>query len=188
MEVVSASLPEVLVITPRRFGDGRGYFEELYQAGRYAREGIDRPFVQDNLSLSSRGVLRGLHFQHPQGQGKLVTILQGAVFDVAVDVRVGSPDFGCWFGIELSGDNSRQLWLPPGFAHGFCVLSETALFHYKCTTYYDPDCEHSVRWNDPQLGIAWPIEHPSLSAKDEAAPCLADIDPTHLPCYETPTP
>jgi dTDP-4-dehydrorhamnose 3,5-epimerase len=132
-------LPGVLLVEPKVFGDGRGFFYESYQQRRYAEAGIPGPFVQDNVSRSARGTLRGLHFQHPRAQGKLVSVLAGAVFDVAVDIRRGSPTFARWFGVELSGENKRQLWVPPGFAHGFCVLSETADFAYKCTDYYAPE-------------------------------------------------
>ena len=183
MRVVPTDLPDVLVVEPRVFGDHRGYFLETFQARRYAEAGIPGPFVQDNLSFSQRGVLRGLHYQHPHAQGKLVWVLQGEVFDVAVDIRRGSPTFGRWVGVRLSGENKRQLWIPPGFAHGFCVLSETALFTYKCTDYYAPEDEGTVRWDDPDLGIEWPVEEPALSAKDAAAPMLAEIPVERLPPY-----
>jgi dTDP-4-dehydrorhamnose 3,5-epimerase len=137
--------------------------------------------VQDNFSRSSKGILRGLHFQEPNAQGKLVQVLAGAVYDVAVDIRRGSPTFGRWVGVELSADNRRQLWVPPGFAHGFCVLSESADFHYKCTDFYSPTSEHGIAWNDPDLGIPWPVTSPLLSAKDSAAPRLKDAP--LLPTY-----
>jgi dTDP-4-dehydrorhamnose 3,5-epimerase len=174
-------LPEVLLVEPRVFGDDRGFFMELFHARRYADAGIPGPFVQDNYSRSARGILRGLHFQEPQAQGKLVQVLAGAVYDVAVDVRKGSPTFGKWVAVELSSDNRRQLWIPPGFAHGFCVLSESADFHYKCTTLYSPETERSVLWSDPDLAIPWPAREPVLSAKDARAPRLQDAPV--LPVY-----
>lgn len=175
------ALPEVLLVEPRVFGDDRGFFMELFHARRYADAGIPGPFVQDNYSRSARGILRGLHFQEPQAQGKLVQVLAGAVYDVAVDVRKGSPTFGKWVAVELSSDNRRQLWIPPGFAHGFCVLSESADFHYKCTTLYSPETERSVLWSDPDLAIPWPVREPVLSAKDARAPRLQDAPV--LPVY-----
>jgi dTDP-4-dehydrorhamnose 3,5-epimerase len=178
------SLPEVLLIEPQRFGDARGYFLETFHEQRYRAAGLDLAFVQDNLSRSSRGILRGLHLQHPNDQGKLVYVLEGEVFDVAVDVRVGSPNFGKWTGALLSADDHRQLWIPPGFAHGFCVTSETALFTYKCTALYSVAHELGVIWNDPAIGIPWPVAAPNLSAKDAALPKLADIDPARLPRYQ----
>lgn len=185
MRVTPTALPGVLRVEPVAAGDARGYFLETWNAARYAAHGIATPFVQDNVSLSRRGVLRGLHFQQPAAQGKLVFVLRGAVWDVAVDVRVGSPTFGRWVADELSSDNKRQLWLPPGFAHGFVVLSEEALFAYKCTEPYRPECERAVRWNDPALAIAWPTDAPStVSARDAAAPLLSEIDPAYLPHYD----
>ncbi len=174
MKVTPLSIPEVLLVEPRVFGDDRGFFLETFNAQRYAEVGIAQAFVQDNLSRSRKGTLRGLHFQEPRGQGKLVQVLSGAVWDVVVDVRRGSPHFGRWVGTELSADNRRQLWVPPGFAHGFCVLSETADFFYKCTEFYSPGNEHAVHWGDPDLDIRWPISSPLLSAKDASAPRLKD--------------
>ena len=176
MNVLATPLPGVLVLEPRVFGDDRGFFMETWQAERYAEAGLP-PFVQDNLSFSQRGVLRGLHYQEPGGQGKLVQVLQGEVFDVAVDIRQGSPTFGQWHGVTLSSQNRRQFWVPAGFAHGFVVTSETALFAYKCSAPYAPQHEHSIRWDDPDLGIAWPDvgEAPKLSAKDAAAGALRDL-------------
>jgi dTDP-4-dehydrorhamnose 3,5-epimerase len=174
MRVVPTDLPEVLIVEPRMHGDPRGFFYESFQATRYAEAGIPGPFVQDNLSRSVRGTLRGLHFQEPWAQGKLVQVLRGTVWDVAVDVRRGSPRFGRWVGVELSETTPRQLWVPPGFAHGFCVLSDSADFFYTCTELYAPECERSIAWNDPVIGIPWPIAEPLLSAKDRAAPRLAD--------------
>jgi dTDP-4-dehydrorhamnose 3,5-epimerase len=183
MKVIPTGLPGVLLIEPKVFGDDRGFFMETWRADRYADAGFPGPFVQDNLSFSQKGVLRGLHFQNPNAQGKLVHALQGEVFDVAVDIRVGSPSFGKWAGYYLSAENKRQLWVPEGFAHGFCVISETALFAYKCTALYAPECEHPLRWDDPEIGIDWPVDTPSLSAKDGAAPTLETISRDCLPQY-----
>jgi dTDP-4-dehydrorhamnose 3,5-epimerase len=174
VKVLETELPGVLLLEPARFGDERGFFMELFHARRYAEAGIPGPFVQDNFSRSGRGTLRGLHFQEPNAQGKLVQVLAGAVYDVAVDVRRGSPTFGRWVGVELSADNRRQFWVPPGFAHGFCVLSERADFFYKCTDFYSPTSERSIAWNDPELAIPWPVSTPLLSPKDAAAPHLKD--------------
>ena len=181
MKVVATALPEVVIIEPKLFGDERGFFLETYQLDRYVENGIARPFVQDNLSRSRHGVLRGLHLQNPLTQGKLVSVLRGRVLDVAVDVRVGSPNFGRHVAVELSEENRRQLWLPRGFAHGFAVLSETADFFYKCDNPYSPKDEIVVRWDDPGIGIAWGVEQPSLAPRDATAPRLADI--TNLPVY-----
>jgi len=181
MKVVATALPEVVIIEPKLFGDERGFFLETYQLDRYVEIGIAKPFVQDNLSRSRYGVLRGLHLQNPSTQGKLVSVLRGRVLDVAVDVRVGSPNFGRHVAVELSEENRRQLWVPRGFAHGFAVLSETADFFYKCDNPYSPKDEIVVRWDDPVIGIAWGIEQPSLAPRDAAAPVLADI--TNLPVY-----
>lgn len=183
MKVSDTPLPGVLLIEPAVFEDSRGFFMETFHAERYAGAGVPGPFVQDNLSFSERGVLRGLHLQNPNPQGKLVYVLQGEVFDVAVDVRAGSPDFGRWAGEMLSSANKRQVYIPQGFAHGFCVVSETALIAYKCTGPYNAESELTVAWNDPQIGIEWPVDQPLLSAKDAAAPCLADMDPDLLPRY-----
>ena len=184
MKISSMDLPEVLLIEPNRFGDARGYFLETYHQARYVEAGIKVDFVQDNLSRSARGILRGLHLQHPNGQGKLVYVLAGEVFDVAVDVRVGSPTFGQWTGALLSSEDHRQLWIPPGFAHGFCVTSESALFAYKCTAFYSVSDEVGVAWNDPAIAIAWPVAEPQLSPKDRALPHLAHINPARLPRFE----
>ncbi len=177
------NLPEVLLVEPKRFGAFRGYFLETFHKERYAAAGIRLDFVQDNLSKSTRGILRGLHLQHPNSQGKLVYVLAGEVFDVAVDVRVGSPNFGKWTGAALASEDHRQLWIPPGFAHGFCVTSETALFAYKCTAPYSAADEIGVLWNDPALSIPWPVGAPRLSAKDGVLPRLADIDKARLPRF-----
>jgi len=174
MKFVETSLPGVLIVEPKVFGDDRGFFMEVYHAARFAEGGISAPFVQDNHSRSSRGVLRGLHFQEPNPQGKLVRAVTGAIFDVAVDIRRGSSTFGKWFGIELSGENKKQLWVPAGFAHGFCVTSATADVVYKCTALYEPQNDRGIRWNDPAIGIEWPAIEPLLSAKDAIAPLLAE--------------
>ncbi len=184
MKITPMSLPEVLLIEPDRFGDARGYFLETWRQQRYADAGIKLPFVQDNLSRSTQGILRGLHLQRPNEQGKLVYVLEGEVFDVAVDVRVGSPNFGKWTGAALSSADHRQLWIPPGFAHGFCVTSEMALFAYKCTAPYSAADEVGVSWNDPAIGIPWPVAAPKLSGKDAVLPKLADIDRARLPRFE----
>lgn len=183
MNVIETKLPGVLLLEPKVFGDPRGFFFESYSAQRYAEAGIPPCFVQDNVSFSRRGVLRGLHFQHPHGQGKLVGALLGEVFDVAVDVRAGSPTFGRWVGEYLSQENKRQLYIPPGFAHGFLVTSDEALFAYKCTDYYHPDAERSIRWDDQRVGIEWPVDGPVVSAKDDVAVMLDAIAPELLPPY-----
>lgn len=174
MNVTQTDLPDVLLIEPDVFGDPRGFFMETFQAERYAEAGIPGPFVQDNLSFSGRGVLRGLHYQDPNPQGKLIYVLQGEVFDVAVDIRPESPTFGRWTAATLTAENKRQFWVPPGFAHGFCVTSEAALFAYKCTDYYNPQAEHAIRWDDPDIAITWPIQAPTLSQKDAVAPLLKE--------------
>ncbi len=181
MEVERLAIPDVLLFTPKVFGDARGFFVETYNAERYREAGLRSTFVQDNLSRSAHGVLRGMHLQQPMAQGKLVMVIEGEVFDVAVDVRVGSPTFGRWVGATLSADNKRQLWIPPGFAHGFCVTGEAALFSYKCTEPYRPQQELGVAFDDPELGIDWPIANPRLSDKDRALPRLRDIPPERLP-------
>ncbi|MBX3246633.1 MAG: dTDP-4-dehydrorhamnose 3,5-epimerase [Myxococcales bacterium] len=188
MEVVPLSIPDVLLVKPRVFGDARGYFLESFHVERYAEHGIPLEgmrFVQDNVSRSPKGILRGLHLQHPNGQGKLVQVTEGAVYDVAVDVRFGSPTFGKWVGEVLDAERHHQLWIPPGFAHGFLVLSEHATFSYKCTAFYDPSTELSLRYDEPAFGVEWPLEGPpKLSAKDEAAPALASLPPeVRLPRY-----
>jgi dTDP-4-dehydrorhamnose 3,5-epimerase len=182
MNFLKTPLLGVLIIEPKIIGDARGFFMETFQATRYAQAGIVGPFVQDNLSRSACGVLRGLHLQNPGAQGKLVSVLKGRVRDVAVDVRRGSPTFGEHVSVELSDENRRQFWVPRVFAHGFVVLSETADFFYKCDAPYSPADELVVRWNDPALGIDWGIEAPSQSARDAAGRLLAEID--HLPVYE----
>ena len=181
MNVIPTDLPEVLVIEPKLFGDQRGFFLETYQLARYTACGITRPFVQDNMSRSSYGVLRGLHLQNPMTQGKLVSAMRGRVLDIAVDVRLGSPNFGRHVTVELSEENRRQLWVPRGFAHGFVVLSDTADFFYKCDDFYSAKDEITVRWDDPAIGITWGVESPSLSAKDATAPPLSEVK--NLPVY-----
>ena len=178
MKVVETSIPDVLIIEPKVFGDERGFFYESFNAAAFeAATGLKRQFVQDNHSKSQRGVLRGLHYQIQQPQGKLVRVVAGEVFDVAVDLRKSSPSFGRWFGTHLSAQNQHQLWIPEGFAHGFVVLSETAEFLYKTTVYYAPEHERSLLWNDPELGIEWPFdEAPQLSAKDQAGKRLSDAE------------
>jgi len=174
LNVIETSLPEVLVIEPRVFADERGFFMETYHEARFREIGIDAKFVQDNHSRSARGVLRGLHYQEPNGQGKLIRCVRGALFGVAVDVRVGSPHFGEWVGVELTEENKRMVWVPNGFAHGFCALSDIADLVYNCTALYDAASDHSILWSDPDLAIAWPIGKPSLSPKDAAAPRLKE--------------
>lgn len=178
MIVSETSLPGVMIITPRVFGDDRGFFLESWNASTFADAGLDLAFVQDNHSRSARSVLRGLHYQLANPQGKLVRVTGGAVFDVAVDVRRSSPHFGRWFGVELSEANKQMLWVPPGFAHGFVVLTATADFQYKCTALYDPADERAVRWDDAAIGIDWPLAGaaPKLSAKDAAAPMLTGAE------------
>jgi dTDP-4-dehydrorhamnose 3,5-epimerase len=183
MKITPTALPGVMLVEPRVFGDARGFFFEAYSAQRYADAGISGPFVQDNISLSRRGVLRGLHYQHPHAQGKLVGVLRGEVFDVAVDVRRGSPTFGRWVGECLSGENKRQLYIPPGFAHGFLVMSDETLFAYKCTDYYHPEAERTIRWDDQRIGIEWPIDGPVLSAKDQVAMTLDAMPEESLPAF-----
>ncbi len=184
MKVSQTLLTEVLLFEPKVFGDERGYFFESFSKQRYAEAGILPDFVQDNISFSRKGVLRGLHFQHPRSQGKLIQVLSGKVADVAVDIRVGSPTFGKWAIEVLSEENHRQLYIPPGFAHGFCVMSDTAVFSYKCTDYYDASAEGGIIWNDTALNIDWPITEPVLSPKDMCYPALKDIPVEKLPKFE----
>jgi len=175
MQIIATMLPDVLVIEPKVHGDPRGFFLETFQAPRYAAAGIHRPFVQDNLSRSARGVLRGLHLQNPRPQGKLVTVLRGSVRDVAVDVRLGSPTFGHHVEVLLTDENRRQLWVPRGFAHGFAVLSESADFFYKCDDLYSPENETIIAWDDPDIGIKWDVDAPVVSARDAAGVRLKDL-------------
>lgn len=168
MKVTATKIPDVLILEPKVFGDERGFFMESFNAKKFSQAtGLDVTFVQDNHSRSSKGVLRGLHYQLQQPQGKLVRVVSGAVFDVAVDIRQSSPTFGQWVGVELSAENHRQLWVPAGFAHGFLVLSDTADFLYKTTDYYAPEYERCIIWSDPELAVVWPDESPSLSQKDQ---------------------
>jgi dTDP-4-dehydrorhamnose 3,5-epimerase len=177
MNVIPTEIPGVLVIEPKVFSDARGFFKETYQHTRYAEAGVDVEFVQDNISRSCRGTLRGLHFQKEHPQAKLVQALSGRIFDVAVDVRRKSPHFGKWVGTELSDQNHRQLYVPAGFAHGFSVLSESADLFYKCTDFYFPQDERTLLWNDPSVGIRWPLEvEPVLSDKDRRGTALAALD------------
>lgn len=181
MQVIATRLPDVCLIEPDVFGDERGWFMESWQSKRYHERGIQADFSQSNVSYSERGILRGLHYQYPQPQGKLVYVLQGAVFDVAVDIRQGSPTFGEWVGAELSSDNHRQLWIPEGFAHGFQVLSENALFAYFCTRQYEPEYDAAIAHDDPDIGVVWPMPATGLSAKDQAASKLSAINTERLP-------
>jgi dTDP-4-dehydrorhamnose 3,5-epimerase len=178
--VRETKLEGVLIVEPRVFADERGRFWETWNAERYAARGIPGPFVQDNVSVSKRGVLRGLHYQNPNAQGKLVSVLHGAVYDVAVDLREGSPTFGEWVGVELSAADGRQVWIPVGFAHGFQALCDGTAFSYKCTAPYSPADECGLRWDDPALGIEWPLDEPVVSPKDAAAPRLVDVPADHL--------
>jgi len=183
MKALPTTLADVVLLELDAFGDARGWFMETYRRPRYLEAGVAADFVQDNFSSSVRATLRGLHYQLRAPQGKLVHVTRGSVFDVAVDIRVGSPTFGRWFGTELSADNHRQLWIPPGFAHGFVVTSETADFAYKCTAIYDPSDDRSIRWNDPELAIDWPLDgEPLLSKRDVAAPLLREAElPRYVP-------
>jgi dTDP-4-dehydrorhamnose 3,5-epimerase len=182
MTTEETQLPGVVVITPDRYGDDRGLFMEVWHKARYGEAGVSERFVQDNVSRSQRGVLRGLHYQlAPSAQGKLVSVWSGRVWDVAVDLRADAPTFGEWVGIELSAANGRQLYVPEGCAHGFVALSEDAVVHYKCTSYYAPKHERTIRWNDPDIAVDWPVESPMLSEKDAAAPLLAAMEDGDLP-------
>jgi dTDP-4-dehydrorhamnose 3,5-epimerase len=182
MNVIPTDHPEVLIIEPDVFPDARGFFMESFHAAKYRAQGLPESFVQDNHSRSSRGVLRGLHYQLEHPQGKLVRVVTGEVFDVAVDIRSGSPFFGQWVGALLSEENQRQIYIPPGFAHGFCTLSEQADFLYKCTDYYAPGDEYGIAWDDPAIGIEWPAMEYALSDKDRCNPRLNEAE-DHLPHY-----
>lgn len=181
MHVTPTSLPEVLLLEPERYDDARGSFMELWREDKLPAASIPARIVQTNLTTSHKGVIRGLHFQEPNAQDKLISVLSGAIFDVAVDIRRSSPHFGRWVGVELSATNRKQLWIPRGFAHGFCALTDDTLVQYGCTNYYAPAHDRAIRWDDPAIGIAWPVTAPILSAKDEAAPLLANA--TVLPIY-----
>jgi dTDP-4-dehydrorhamnose 3,5-epimerase len=180
MKITRCELEGLLLLEPKVFGDARGFFMETWNARRYEEAGIAGPFVQDNISVSRRGALRGLHFQNPNPQGKLVSVLQGQVLDVAVDLRRRSATFGRWHATNLSEENKRQFYIPPGFAHGFLVLSEWAMFHYKCTAFYSPQDELTIRWNDPDIGIDWPQQAPALSDKDAKGLRLRDVPDERL--------
>ena len=184
MKVTETSLPGCLVLEPRVFGDERGFFYESFNADKLAPLGLDLQWKQGNVSSSVRGVLRGLHYQWPKPQGKLVSVVEGEVWDVAVDIRRGSPTYGQWTAVVLSAENKRHFWIPPGFAHGFVVTSERATFTYLCTETYDAVADANIRWDDPDLAIDWPVSAPSLSPKDAVAPFLRDIPPERLPLFE----
>ena len=183
MNVVSLEIPDVKLIQPRVFPDARGFFQQTYHEQQYCAAGVDVRFVQDNWSRSTKGILRGLHYQLKHGQDKLVSVVRGEVFDVAVDIRQGSPTFGRWVGAVLSEKNHHQLFVPKGFAHGFCVLSEEVDFVYKCSDFYAPGDEYSLRWNDPGVGIQWPGQDFLVSEKDQLAPFLKDVPTSHLPIF-----
>lgn len=184
MNIIETKLAGVLILEPTVFRDNRGYFMEMYNGSRYQAAGLPEKFVQDNLSLSAKNIVRGLHYQIKNPQGKLVSVLRGKVFDVVVDLRQGSATFGQWLSVELSSDNNKQIYIPPGLAHGFCALSDEVLFHYKCTDYYNPQDEAGVQWSDSDLAIDWPLKDAaSLSAKDAALPLLKDISSQKLPEY-----
>jgi dTDP-4-dehydrorhamnose 3,5-epimerase len=183
MKVTNTALPEILLLQPQVFRDERGLFFENWHRHRYAEQGLPTEFAQDNISFSESGVLRGLHFQNPKGQGKLVSVLEGEIFDVAVDIRVGSPRFGQWVGVTLSSENHFQLWIPSGFAHGFYVVSPKALVSYKATDFYDRDNEATLIWNDAELKIKWPSSHPKISEKDSKGFTLNELRQTRLPKF-----
>jgi dTDP-4-dehydrorhamnose 3,5-epimerase len=183
MKRIETTLKDAVILEPAVFGDQRGYFYESYNKEKYAELGIHADFVQSNVSRSARGVLRGLHYQWPNPQGKLVSVLEGEVYDVAVDIRRGSPTFGQWAGVMLTAENKRHFWVPEGFAHGFCVLSEFATFSYQCTALYDRVADAGIRWDDPAIGIDWPVSEPLLSEKDAKTPFLADVPAQRLPEY-----
>ncbi len=183
MRLIDTELEGVVILEPDVFGDHRGYFMEAYNRKRYETVGIMNEFVQDNISFSNRGTLRGLHYQLNRPQAKLVQVLKGEVYDVAVDVRAGSPSFGRWVGVTLSETNKRQLFIPEGFAHGFCVLSDSAMFFYKCSDFYSPDDEQGILWSDSDLGIPWPVETPKLSDKDKAYVTLRQMEIKNFPAY-----
>lgn len=183
MKIIKTPLPGCLVIEPVVHGDARGFFYESFHAEKFAQAGLELKFVQTNVSRSAQGVLRGLHYQWPHPQGKLLSVLEGEVYDVAVDIRRGSPTFGQWAAAVLSADNKRHFWVPEGFAHGFAVLSEQASFVYQCTALYDREADAGIRWNDAQIGVDWPLAQPSLSDKDQRAPFLADVPPERLPVH-----
>lgn len=181
MQLIETGIPGLVVIEPDVHGDQRGFFMESWNAGRYGELGLPESFVQANLSRSAEGVIRGLHYQYPQPQGKLVSVLEGRAYDVAVDIRPGSPTYKQWAAVELSAENFRQFYIPEGFAHGFCTLGGPVLLSYLCTSAYAAEYDAAIAWDDPEIGIDWPVESGQLSAKDQAAPRLAEIDPARLP-------
>ncbi len=183
MKIIPTALSGAVIIEPQVFGDARGYFYESYNRDSYHEAGIDAQFIQSNVSRSAKGVLRGLHYQWPNPQGKLVSVIEGEVYDVAIDIRRGSPSFGQSVGVMLTAENHRHFWVPEGFAHGFCVLSEFATFSYQCTALYDRAADAGIRWNDADLGIDWPVSAPLLSDKDGKTPLLKDVAPGRLPVY-----
>ena len=183
MKVIETDLPGCVVVEPQVFGDARGYFFESFNSDKLAAHGLEPKFVQGNVSSSSQGVLRGLHYQWPNPQGKYVSVIEGEVWDVAVDIRRGSPTFGKWAAVVLNAENKRHFWIPEGFAHGFVVLSERAVFTYLCTATYDAKADAGIRWDDPALAIDWPVSDPQLSDKDSRAPLLADVAVERLPVY-----
>jgi dTDP-4-dehydrorhamnose 3,5-epimerase len=191
IRLTPTALPDVMLVRAHAHEDTRGRFAELWNAAQYAAAGLDATFVQHNASYSRGGVLRGMHYQHPRGQGKLISVLSGSVYDAVVDVRLGSPTFGSWFGCELTAHAGTQLWVPPGFAHGFLVLSDDALVHYACTTHYDPAADRCLAWDDPAVGILWPGRPEVLSDKDRTAPRLPELErsvgalPTHDPQFRS---
>lgn len=183
MRVLETGLDGVVVVEPRVHGDDRGFFQESWKASSYGQHGLPVSFEQANVSRSVKGVLRGLHYQYRQPQGKLVSVMEGRIFDVAVDIRRGSPSFGQWAGVELSAENHRQMYIPEGFAHGFLVLSSSALFHYHCTSEYSAEYDAAIAWNDPEIAVKWPCEPECVSAKDRNAPLLGSVDKDQLPDY-----
>ncbi len=176
-----------MIIEPEVYSDNRGFFLEVFHQKRYVLAGVGSVFVQDNMSFSIQGTLRGLHYQYPDAQAKLVNVVEGEIFDVVVDIRRGSPNFGQWFGTRLSDNNRRQMYIPEGFAHGFCVISERAYVNYKCSDFYSPENERGILWSDPNLYIDWPVKTPLLSAKDNQNPLLQEVSPEHLPSYRGPS-
>jgi len=184
MNIITTSIEGILIIEPQTFEDQRGFFMETYNQSRYVKAGVNEIFVQDNLSYSLKGTVRGLHFQIENPQAKLVYVITGEIFDVAVDIRPGSATFGQWAGIHLSDKNRRQLYIPEGFAHGFCVLSDTARFSYKCSNFYAPEDEGGIIWSDPDIGIRWPVENPIISEKDKQYPKLSDLKHEQLPDFK----
>lgn len=186
MKTIPTSIEGILIIEPDVYKDHRGFFMETYHQKRYHEAGMNPVFIQDNLSFSEKGTLRGLHYQIENPQAKLVQVISGEIYDVAVDIRHESPGFGRWVGIHLSDQNNRQLFIPEGFAHGFCVLSDTALFSYKCSRLYTPNDESGILWSDPDLKIDWPITSPTISDKDRRYPVLSEVKPNRLPTWKCP--